>query len=153
MLTFQPSEKILPVLPGVGDGAGGVLATDVHVLDDLDLGVALDERLVGVIGAGRVVGRHERRRGVVDERRVRDGFLDAVDEALHAALRPVLGRVATGDREVLEVQAVGLHVVDDDLGGLAALLVGDLGEVRELVAVRLDADGEDRDARGHDSRS
>ena len=59
MLTFQPSEKILPVLPGVGDGASRVLATDVHVLDDLDLGVALDERLVGVVGAGRVVGRHQ----------------------------------------------------------------------------------------------
>ena len=99
---------------------------------------------------GRVVRRHERGRGVVDERRVRDGFLDAVDEALHPALRPVLGRVATGHGEMLEVEAVGLHVVDDDAGRLAALLVGDLGEVRELVAVRLDAHGEDRDARGHD---
>ena len=36
------------------------------------------------------------------------------------------------------------------LAAWCAFLVGDLGEVGELVAVRLDADREDRDALGHD---
>ena len=40
MLTFQPSENILPCLAGVGDRASGVFAADVDVLDDLDLGIA-----------------------------------------------------------------------------------------------------------------
>ena len=61
MLTFQPMVKTLPVVARVLDGAVGVLGADVHVLDELDLRVALEERLVGVIGAGRVVGRRERR--------------------------------------------------------------------------------------------
>ena len=134
---------------GVSDGPIGVLSSDVHVLNELDVGVARQEGLIGVVGARGIVAGDERVGRSVHERCARNPFSDSIDEAAHPTLRPGGGRISARDGEDLEVVAGLGHPVDDDLGGLLPLFVGDLGEVGELVRVGRDAHREHRDTLCH----
>ena len=93
------------------DHLGGDPAADVDVLDDLHvLPGAAEERLVGVVGRARRVGRVEHVGLGRHELRARNRLHDREPESLRAVHRPVLRRIATGDGERREMQVVRLHV-------------------------------------------
>ena len=91
-------------------------------------GLAGQERAVGVVGLARLIAGVEAVGRGGHELRVGDRRLDRLVEALHAALRPELGRVAAGDGEDLDVGlVVVLHPLQHGLGGVRAFLAAGSG--------------------------